>query len=295
VPGVFRNLVIINEHATRDARLIAFMALSSAWLCLALTTIVVDHARDRFGINVTVPYWFWTWSGLLYTIPPFVLLGRVYIASRWNGLVGLLLGILEAFVLTLVVDVIFHYLDPPPALSGRSIRHFVFPGTYYLNGPRWLQTRIVNANPLGARAKALFRLVGRLGPGYIWPNNAPPELRGLPYPEHLAATVAMLILAVFWVCGFYSGWSRLSDGQGTTGVPTLAYLEILLLLFALFSRHFVLSGSLSISCICCIAHLYIHVLAILCYTALLDRHSSSQGDVRTVKHKRTYSERIIYV
>jgi hypothetical protein len=233
VPEVFGNLVILDPHRSGlESFYVAWIGFASGWMALAMTTIVLDHSRDRFGINFSTPGWFWSWSGLLFMLPPLILVARVYAASTYRGLLGFIIGCFAALMTVTLVDLVFHWLDPSPDRVGRSVRRYAFAGSDY---PRM----VINANPMGDLTKLIVRPLGWLGPGYLRPAQGPsapadPAIVGLPYPEHLAAAVAVAIGAVFWAISFYSGWWRLSHGKGTTGIPTLAYLELLILLITFF-------------------------------------------------------------
>ncbi|HEY6418564.1 MAG TPA: hypothetical protein VIX59_06125 [Candidatus Binataceae bacterium] len=182
VPEMFGNLVILDpSHPCRESFYVAFVGFASAWMSLALVTIVLDRAQERFRVELEVPHWFWLCAGLLFTAPPLVLMWRVHRASanfRWLGFGG---GFVAALLIVLVVDTIFHLLDPPPALTGRPVRRFAFAGSLY-------PFLVTNANPMGRVSKLIFRPLHLFDPGYLWPDQGPgapadPGLVGLPYPE----------------------------------------------------------------------------------------------------------------
>jgi hypothetical protein len=223
ISGVFGNLVILDGEASEwDAFCLAWAGFGSAYMSLALMTIVLDHAFQRFCVTFTTPHWFWTWKGiLLFLLAPLALMLRVFFASAGTVLLGLVFGLGVALVSVWLVELIFQLLEPPVAAGARS---FPFPA--------WLfPARVRRANPMGQKTAQAFGWLRHLGPGYVRDD-------GRPYPEHIVVTVAVVLAGTIYSTSFYWGWWRLSHGQGTTHVPTLAYLELLILALAL-----VLSGA----------------------------------------------------
>jgi hypothetical protein len=233
ISGVAGNLINLDgEDSEWDAFCVAWAGFGSAYMSMALMTIVLDHAFERFFVTLTTPpycvsfttpHWFWTWKGiLLFFLPPLGLMIRVYFASAGTVLLGMVFGMGVALVSVWLVELIFQWLEPPVDTGARS---FPFPA--------WLfPDRVRRAIPMETKAAtALGWLLRHLGHGYVRDD-------GRPYPEHVAATVAALLALVIYLLNFYLGWRHLSDGMGTTHVPTLAYLELLILAFAL-----VLSGA----------------------------------------------------
>jgi hypothetical protein len=215
VKGIFQNLV--NLDSGFEAFLVSWIGFDSSWFCLALVITVVDHAKERFKVDVQAPDWFWSWAALIFALPPAVLMLRVY-ASSPNGILGgLILGGIAAYLSAIVIDSVVHFLDPPGLTKPR--RRFIFASTAY---PKVLQDFFETSDPLTAIPPWLFRWLRHLGPGYLGKNERP-------FPDQIAVFASVFVAAGVYTISFLVGLHLLAHGRGTTYVPVLAYLEFLLL------------------------------------------------------------------
>ena len=223
VKSVFANLVIVDRW--REAFLVSGITFGSSWLCLAMIVQVLDHAEERFAVKLHVPTWFWEWSAIVFALPPFALMVRVYLSSYTSSsgpvLPGLVLGCVAALFCAVVIDSAVHFLDPPQTTP--MARRFIFASTSY---PGAIGRFLNNSDPLRSVPLWLFRWLSRLGPGYLAPN-------GKPYADLIAMAASVLATLVLYTVSFYVGWRLLAHGHGSTGVPALAYLEFLILSIAI--------------------------------------------------------------
>jgi hypothetical protein len=268
---IFGNLVILD--AARGAWWdrfwggfwVAAAGFASAYLALVVTTTVLDHACERFSVQVKVPQWFWDWKGAFFSLPPLALLVWVYFQSSSAagsagisravpfGLAG---GLVAALGTIYVIELIFQGLEPPGRYNRE--RSLAFPAGFFCQFVRcadplrwvakvagWLWSLPGVAKVAGwlwslpGVAKVAGWLRRPFGSGYIDrpPGSAPGSNR--PYPEHIVLALALAMVIAVYIINFYLGWKRLSlQALGTTKIPTLAYLEFLILAFAL-----VLSGA----------------------------------------------------
>jgi hypothetical protein len=232
VAGVFGNLVDLEGNwATFWTTFVAFVA---SWLCLALTIIVLDHALERFHLSdlstprwFFAPHWFWAWSAILFAAPPLLLILRVYSASAGSRLWGIVIGFAAAFIFAVAIDITVHFLQPPEDVT----RRFIFMITSY---PPFLVRFFRRTDPL-RKLEDRFGWLRYLGPGYLAPKRRP-------YPDFVAATAAIIVGFLASMTVFLVVWYRLSYGHGSTGIPTLAFLEFILmmLMFVLAAAAFYL-------------------------------------------------------
>jgi len=227
VPGVFGNIIELGENGdpTWEAFTVALAGFGSAWFCLALTITVLDHAVQRFAVpDFKVPRWFWDWSPALFALPPVILMVRVCSASARTvlaNLVGLAAGLLVALVIALMVDALVHFLDP---LNAPSHRRFIFSSESRLY-PRRLSNWFRSQDPLSHVPGWMFGWLEKLGPGYC--------KDGRPYPDLIATTLMLLFTLILYSWTFYRGGWYLTHDSADPGIPTLAYLEFLMLSFML--------------------------------------------------------------
>jgi hypothetical protein len=215
VTGIFQNLV--NLDSGFEAFLVSLIGFDSSWFCLAIVIIVVDHAKERFKVDVQAPDWLWSRAGWIFALPPAVLMVRVY-ASSPNGILGgLIIGGIAAYLSAIGIDILVHFLDPPD-MTKRG-RRFIFASTTY---PKTLQDRFETSDPLAALPPWLFRWLRHLGPGYLGKNERP-------FPDQIAVAASVIAAAVVYTISFLLGLYLLRNGRGTTYVPVLAYLEFLIL------------------------------------------------------------------
>jgi hypothetical protein len=213
--GIFHNLVILDSGF--EAFLVSWIGFDSAWFCLALVIIVLDHARERFLVEVQAPDWFWKWAASIFVLPPAVLMLLVYASSPNRILGGLILGGIAAYLVAIVVDGAVHFLDPPGLT--RSGRRFIFASTAY---PKALRHFFETSDPLAAVPSWLFKWLRHLGPGYLGKNERP-------FPDQIAVVAGVVVAVGVYAMSFLVGLYLLWNGHGTTYVPTLAYLEFLIL------------------------------------------------------------------
>jgi hypothetical protein len=222
VPGIFGNLIILGDDgsAFREGLFVSLAGFGSAWFCLALVIIVLDHAVARFRVPAfVVPRWFWNWSAALFLVPPLILMVRVYLASP-QTFWGIVTGFGAALVFAMLIDLLVHILDP---VNAPLHRRFIFS-----SGNRLYPTRLRNwfnrHDPLRHVPARLFGWLDYLGPGY--------SRNGRPTPDLIAAVLMLLAALVLYTVTFRRGGANIAD-TGNPGVPTLGYLEVLSFAFGL--------------------------------------------------------------
>ena len=251
VEDVFGNLLIVGWF--HQAFFVSWIGFSSAWLCLAMTTTVLDHTGDRFGVDYQPPTGFWAWSARLFTIPPLLLMIALLLESTWSkhessraamastalrvGL-GLVAGFVAAWVSAKIVERVFRFLEQTDGHNGapssgastpiqahvehvaEAPRQFIFA---VADHPK-TKSPAEKSGRIGDWLKRLSWLSEWLGPGYFRP-----EPDGRVYSEHLVELAAAIFGLIAYVAIFFWGWSRLRHHAGSTGIPALAYLEALFL------------------------------------------------------------------